>query len=290
MSAEKTLLTNVLLLADKADTALDWANSLKNVARTWFSWQEVPGDVEIRVVLTDLPETDLATLRTCQTDKPGESSPSWAAIGNRVGWADACLPADVSPRELRLACELLGQIARLRAQRDSASRAVHESRLLAETDPLTGLANRRVWDAQLAGGGTGAQPSTRCVAILDLDSFKQINDQGGLAEGDRVLKRMAEALAGCLRKGDSVARLGGDEFGVMLDGADHAAASKVLERLRATVAEVSAHEGFGPLTVSIGFAVGGAPLPELLAIAERGMRQAKLSGGNRVCSGSRDAQ
>ena len=296
MPAEKVLLTKVLLLADKAETARCWADALKNSADVWSSSQDVPGGVEIEVIFTNLPDAKLAAIRaaTTETESSKHSGSTWGVIGmSTAEWADVSLPADTTPRELRLACSLLSKIARLRAERDRAARAGRESRRLADTDPLTGLPNRRVWDAHLAMHRPSTESAPVCVAIVDLDSFKQINDRGGLAEGDRVLKRAAESLAGCLRHDDLIARLGGDEFGVLLKGVDEATARKVLDRLRAAVPDSSMLDGVAPLTASIGFALdneGSLDLGELLAIAERGMRQAKRAGGDRICLGSRDRE
>lgn len=105
---------------------------------------------------------------------------------------------------------------------------------LAYADQLTGLPNRRAWDAaletELAHAARRGEPF--CVAIIDLDHFKALNDQAGHAAGDRLLRQLAADWSDALRAGDTVARIGGDEFGVLLPDADADAATAVLQRMR----------------------------------------------------------
>jgi diguanylate cyclase (GGDEF)-like protein len=105
---------------------------------------------------------------------------------------------------------------------------------LAHTDPLTGLPNRRAWDAGVASALMVAQrhgePLT--VAIIDLDAFKEVNDSGGHQAGDAHLIRATRSWLGQLRLGDTLARLGGDEFAVLLPGCSSDVAHTVLSRLQ----------------------------------------------------------
>ncbi len=172
------------------------------------------------------------------------------------------------------------------ALRDSEARFRH----LALHDPLTGVANRTLFDdrvahalARAARDGTGL-----AVLYLDLDRFKQLNDTLGHAAGDRVLVAVAERLVAAVRVGDTVARLGGDEFAVLLEGAHRvqaeADAVSVAERIAAalrTPVDVAgvAHR----LYASIGIASGSgtASADDLLRGADRAMYVAKARGGNR---------
>jgi diguanylate cyclase (GGDEF)-like protein len=102
---------------------------------------------------------------------------------------------------------------------------------IALTDELTGLPNRRAWDASLEQAIRDAEPI--CVAILDLDFFKVYNDEHGHQAGDRLLKEAAAAWRAVLRPTDTLARYGGEEFVVLLHGHDLDVAHRVVDRLRA---------------------------------------------------------
>jgi diguanylate cyclase (GGDEF)-like protein len=104
----------------------------------------------------------------------------------------------------------------------------------ARTDDLTGLLNRRAWDEELGRELSRADRSgaALCVAILDLDRFKQYNDTHGHQAGDRFLKQIAGAWSHNLRTGDILARYGGEEFAVALPGTNLEHAQQMLERLR----------------------------------------------------------
>jgi len=107
------------------------------------------------------------------------------------------------------------------------------------TDPLTGLLNRRGFDAavEAALAAPGRQPNGVGILAIDLDRFKPVNDQFGHAAGDALLIEAGQRVAGTVRSVDSVARLGGDEFAVLLAGCSHkqtgAAAARVVEALAA---------------------------------------------------------
>jgi diguanylate cyclase (GGDEF)-like protein len=209
------------------------------------------------------------------------------------GHGDVSLPVDVTPRELRLACSMLATIVRLRGQ-------LHDGRLLtdellqqAQTDPLTGLPNRRAWEETVGRRlAAGAERAHRwCVAIVDLDCFKQVNDTHGHPIGDAVLRAAAKALRDSLRHEDLVARLGGDEFGLLLKVPSPASAASVVDRTRSEIAVQSARAGLPAGTASAGFYVlpdDCAPLPYpdvLLSAADEALRQAKAQGRNRSVSG-----
>ena len=239
-------------------------------------------DLEFEVLLTDFSIDDAGPIS-------GKLNAVVLGIGSATeGWADVTLPENSTPREIALACALLGEIARLRKDRDQIAQTHQEVRQLAETDPLTGLPNRRAWDRQLVleWSTISHVHRWRWLAIVDLDNFKLINDRGGLMEGDRVLNQVAGALAAQLRSADVIARLGGDEFGVLLTEIDDRSAPGVLDRLRAAVADQAEVSG-GRLTASIGYA-GTSEIcaaADLFAAAEGALRHSKRSGGNRASRG-----
>nr|WP_276611897.1 GGDEF domain-containing protein [Kineococcus vitellinus] len=148
---------------------------------------------------------------------------------------------------------------------------------MARTDALTGLANRRSWDAELGRALERGEPLA--VALLDLDHFKRLNDSEGHPAGDRVLRAVADAWRAVLPPGASLARYGGEEFALLLPGASAASAPELAERLRAACP--------APQTVSVGLVHRrpGEGAGGLLARADAQLYRAKAAGRDRVCEG-----
>lgn len=240
----------------------------------------------IDVVVTDRPAWKDSSAAT----QPGQGVQGRLYIGSvEGGCADATLPADFAKRELLMACQLLGEIVALRRNQQRLFQSHEASTKLADTDPLTSLANRRVWERRLAHELTIAPPlrRVRCLALVDLDHFKGVNDRGGMSAGDEALRQVGAALQMQLRRDDLLARLGGDEFGVFLNVASEADAVHVLERLRTAVESPSAQRGLG-ISASIGYTICGDTVTATatwLAAAEQALKAAKHAGGNRVCRG-----
>ncbi len=140
-------------------------------------------------------------------------------------------------------------------------RADDLARFLATHDSLTGLGNRRMFlDAlEMACGGAADAPR-RAFALLmmDLDRFKEVNDDYGHASGDAVLVAIAARIGQALRDGDTVARLGGDEFAMLLPAASEPEAAAAAERLIAAVGE---RIGVGDVWLGVGASVGIAMFP-----------------------------
>ena len=126
----------------------------------------------------------------------------------------------------------------------------------AEHDPLTGLLNRRGFERRLEEAFAEFKKTNTSSALLlfDLDHFKPINDQGGHALGDEMLRRVAQVVVLKVRRSDHVARQGGDEFGVLLSRCTLSQAEKIADTLRRAVSAVSViHEGKEyRVTMSIG--------------------------------------
>ncbi len=170
---------------------------------------------------------------------------------------------------------------------------------LTSTDPLTGLPNRRRFQARLDQSWLDALAEDRPVAVLmiDVDHFKAYNDHYGHLDGDACLRRVGGILAGGLRATDLLCRYGGEEFVAVLPGTCETSARLVAERMRqALEAAALPHHGVGPacvVTVSIG-AAALVPQPrraagELVAIADAALYAAKRAGRNRVASPQRAA-
>jgi diguanylate cyclase (GGDEF)-like protein/PAS domain S-box-containing protein len=181
--------------------------------------------------------------------------------------------------------------------RDVTDRKALEEELerLSRHDSLTGLINRRRFDEQLEAQlvYTRRYGEGGALLVLDLNRFKEINDELGHTAGDEALRTVADVLQRNLRQSDTVARaangvlarLGGDEFAVLLPEADEAAAEAVAERLvEALAATKLTIEGRGvPLGISIGIALfdehGCPPAQDLMVAADRAMYKAKAAGG-----------
>ena len=157
------------------------------------------------------------------------------------------------------------------------------TRLEADTDPLTGLANRRALERTLSAAlaRAGARSRTVGVLMVDLDGFKAVNDTHGHAAGDEALREVARRLKRSVRERDLVARLGGDEFVVVLTdlGGRSGAVKDSMERITEALTEPIAFNG---ASVTLGAAMGVATFPadggnaaDLLAHADRGMYAAK---------------
>ncbi|MGN7160531.1 diguanylate cyclase [Sphingomonas sp. SAFR-052] len=172
--------------------------------------------------------------------------------------------------------------------RDVSERKAVELRLsdAAMTDPLTGVANRRAFDAALTSRFEASIVGPAAVVIFDLDHFKAVNDRFGHAAGDRVLSDFANVLRATVRSEDLVARLGGEEFAAVIRG-DIDAARTVCERVRKNVEEMQSAIGEG-LSVRVTVSAGIAPIAPFgsaasaLAAADAALYRAKAEGRNRL--------
>ena len=119
-------------------------------------------------------------------------------------------------------------------------RNAHELERLSFEDALTGLPNRRRFEMTLASalGNGWAQQHPVCVAVLDLDDFKRVNDTYTHSAGDEVLKAVAQAMRNSVRESDLPARLGGDEFVILFHGTTLETAGSVCERVQSAVADL----------------------------------------------------
>lgn len=161
---------------------------------------------------------------------------------------------------------------------------------LSLTDPLTGLGNRRHLlqrlELEFALAERTREPLT--IAVVDIDHFKKLNDTGGHAAGDEILKTIAALLQGAVRRTDMVARLGGEEFCLVLPNLPKGRSFEVLDKVRRLVREHGlppelAH--LGTVTISIGTStsgVDGADLATLFDAADAALYHSKRTGRDRT--------
>jgi diguanylate cyclase len=190
------------------------------------------------------------------------------------------------------------QAERLEAQLGDSSRQIEGLRTdlasaqrEANTDSLTGIANRKYFDYELRAAAeeavTGARPL--CLLLADIDHFKQFNDTFGHQVGDQVLRLVAQVLTRSVKGRDRAARYGGEEFAVILPQTDLDGARNLAEQIRRTVAgnrirSKTNGQDLGHITLSIGCAqyVPGEPLTNLIRRADEALYRAKRAGRNRV--------
>ncbi|MEM1229671.1 MAG: GGDEF domain-containing protein [Pseudomonadota bacterium] len=174
------------------------------------------------------------------------------------------------------------ELHRLRAQVDRLSRD-------SKTDPLTRIANRRVFDQSIRTMIDEAQSADTplCLIMADIDHFKQFNDSYGHQVGDDVLRFVALELRACVKGRDLLARYGGEEFAVLLPATPYEGAMRLAEQIRGMIEAqpvISLAGDSYPLTISLGVAQyrSGEPAEALIERGDRALYQSKGGGRNRV--------
>ncbi|MFQ5556497.1 MAG: GGDEF domain-containing protein, partial [Acidimicrobiales bacterium] len=169
----------------------------------------------------------------------------------------------------------------------------------AATDSLTGLPNRRTFDAYLANQVAGRARRSRdtglALLVLDLDHFKSVNDNYGHGVGDEVLREVSTRIREATRRGELCARLGGEEFAVVLPDTDQEEVAATAERFRHLIGDEPVDTSIGPLTITVSIG-GGHTRGEshddiatgLLRCADTALYRAKAAGRDRVSMSSID--
>ena len=183
--------------------------------------------------------------------------------------------------------EMAASAQQIEGLRTDLANAQHE----ANTDSLTGIANRKYFDYELGIAAEEARASGQSLSLLlaDIDHFKLFNDSHGHQIGDQVLRLVAQVLTQSVKGRDLAARYGGEEFAVILPQTDLDGARQLAEQIRKTVAGNrirlrSSRRQLGTITLSVGCAQfdRGEALSELIWRADEALYQAKRQGRNQV--------
>lgn len=207
----------------------------------------------------------------------------------QVEIAHFILIAAILPTISTLAAQLSDMRARLQAQKNELAHALTRIQILATRDELTGLYNRRHMREVMAQHQKRLARSGYhrfCLALVDLDHFKRINDTHGHGIGDEVLKRFAAILQSALRETDVLARWGGEEFLVLMNDTTPEQANMGLERARAALADAPLIPSLPDLEVSFSAGLTAyldiEPLDVCIERADRALYDAKRQGRHRT--------
>ena len=271
------------LIVDHGESALEWEVSMGEKACACPSAKRCPALRKGRL-MTFSPGGGLARCsQLLQADTHAVCAPVAVA-----GKSLAIVQANWKQSPSRDAGEACSAMAHALGTRLGVVLSLEEREQQANTDPLTGLANRRGMHQLLSDLDEASSPYA--VVACDLDHFKNLNDSFGHEVGDRCLCLFAQVLQEVCRASDLACRPGGEEFTLVLPHADQDAALQVGERIRARLLH-SSHTAGRPFTVSIGVAttVGGTQSPEgLLEMADRALYAAKEEGRDRVVAWNSD--
>jgi diguanylate cyclase (GGDEF)-like protein/PAS domain S-box-containing protein len=257
--------------------ALGHIESANPAAEQLFSWSETE--------LVGRPVGDLIPALAVSDDGGGLRDVRWEEREHMVEAQrkdETSVPVDVSLTSTSVhGVEMFTLIAR-----DATVRKLHEDQLehQATHDPLTGLANRKLFDELLVRAVFRAERGRRALAVLymDLDGFKDVNDVFGHQAGDRVLSETARRLESVIRPGDIVARLGGDEFVVLCENLTSPDdAEKIATRVVQAVGQpIAVAAGVATVTASVGVAIGslGESAASVVARADEAMYRTKQDG------------
>ena len=239
---------------------------------------------------------DLAEGLNKMAIKPRKRKAGWNEFGNNA--ISVCFPdrsgvlsvSRLSLLESQYSDELLAGIAESLARSLFNAREYSRLKSLSMRDHLTGLYNRRVFEAMLEVEARKRSTKPFSLLLVDLDNFKTINDSHGHGTGDEVLVYVADMLRLSFRKSDVPARYGGDEFAVLLPETSLESAQRIAERFRGSVAGRTSTFGERNIvpTVSVGIAVvcnrANLQVSHMVEEADRALYRAKAPGKNRVCA------
>jgi diguanylate cyclase (GGDEF)-like protein len=236
--------------------------------------------------------------------RPADDGGPLRLIGLAV--AGAALPVALAPWTAATAAAVLPQalgggpaglvcaLALLAAMADRTERELRQSRrrlrVLAGTDPLTGVANRRQFEESAVRRLRQPAAVGPALLLLDIDHFKQINDRLGHAAGDRALRLVGSCIQDALRAGDIAGRLGGDEFALVLVGTSLPQAMGVAERVVSQLQARSTEHRLPLLSLSFGLVqwLPAESVDDALHRADQALYEAKRQGRSRAVAAHRE--
>jgi diguanylate cyclase len=183
------------------------------------------------------------------------------------------------------------QLQESAAELNALRETLEQVRSDAMTDNLTGVANRKRFELELARLAAEADRTRRpmCLIMADIDHFKRVNDTWGHQTGDQIIRFVATVLQRAAREGDLIARYGGEEFAILLALANAAEAQSIAETARRAIEQKklvrrSTNEDLGAVTMSFGVAqrAQGETADDLIDRADRKLYESKNKGRNRV--------
>ncbi|GMN04103.1 diguanylate cyclase [Erythrobacter sp. MTPC3] len=278
---------------DPATGTQQWSNGLRRLFGVAGTAPFVDGDVETLLFANNVDLTGAVNERLAEQEPYALRFDIYGFDGcPRSLCVEACNLRDRHGKPARVVAvvsdvtEQIEHVRELEFSRAAAVREATAARQLADTDPLTGLANRRRMMRQLDNLIVGARRSKQDLALIvfDIDHFKSVNDTYGHLEGDRMLKEIARLAQYQARDGDVIARVGGEEFVWIVPAANETAVRAMSERLRKCVANESGTDKVPAVTISAGIAslMAGDTSLSLFARADSALYEAKNSGRNRV--------
>jgi diguanylate cyclase (GGDEF)-like protein len=283
-----------LLLRDYEENAADWlweTDATARLRRITSRFAQVlrarPGDIEGRTICEVL---NLASptghdhgageiVAAMETRKPFRDIPVKVRVGDEERWLSLTGRPVLEPNKAFAGYKGVG------SDITDAKRAAEETEYLATHDALTGIGNRRMFIEHLESActtRTGAPIRPFALLMLDLDRFKEVNDDHGHSSGDTVLLETASRISRNMRPGDTVARLGGDEFAlIMPNTGSREAAIKANRLIEALCERIRVEQTWLSVGASIGIATfprDGKTVVEMMRNADLALYRAKESG------------
>jgi diguanylate cyclase len=274
---------------------------LRDLYRRFLSFEEGGEDGEVNATserIQSVVDQVVAFFGEARADATKYGSTLGGVSKELAGESDAAAVADLvgslideTNQMVRRSETMEKRIADSAGEIETLREHLTEVRKEAMTDALTGIDNRKSFNARLHGATLGAVDGEGAVCLLlaDIDHFKKFNDTYGHQVGDKVLRTVARAIKNQVKGRDTAARYGGEEFGVILTNTDLKSALTVAEQIRVTLAsqkmiDRKAGHDYGNVTVSIGVSQyrQNEPLTDLVQRADDALYRAKENGRNRI--------